>query len=158
MTDTPAATLKDTLHHDLTEAIRSRDELRSATLRMALTAVTNAEVAGKAHKTLSDDEVLQVLAKEAKKRKEAATAYRDANRPELADREDAELTVLEGYLPVQLDDAAIADLVAQAIAATGATGMTQMGLVMKAVTPLVAGRADGGRVAAVVRASLGQSR
>lgn len=151
MTDT---NLKATLQHDLTEAIRSRDQVRSATLRMALAAVMNAEVAGKQAVVLSDDEVSKVLAKEAKKRKESATAYTDAGRPELAERETAELAVLEEYLPAQLDDAELEAIVARAIAATGATGMPQMGQVMKAAQAEVAGRADGGRVAAAVKAGL----
>ncbi|MBK7611983.1 MAG: GatB/YqeY domain-containing protein [Actinomycetales bacterium] len=148
------STLKETLHADLTEAIRSRDAVVAATLRMALTAISTAETAGTSHRELSDDEVLKVLVKEGKKRREAATAYTAAGRPELAAREDAEYAVLEGYLPTQLTDEQIAALVAQAVAQTGATGMPQLGLVMKAVQPLVAGRAEGGRVAAAVRAAL----
>ncbi|GAA1897985.1 GatB/YqeY domain-containing protein [Lapillicoccus jejuensis] len=147
-------TLKETLRTDLTAAMKARDTTRSATLRMALTSVTNAEVAGDTAVELDDDAVLKVLAKEAKKRKEAATAYRDANRPELADKEEAELAVLEAYLPQQLGDDEVQELVRQAVAETGATGMAQMGLVMKTVQPLVAGRADGAKVAAAVRAAL----
>lgn len=147
-------TLKETLRTDLTTAMKARDTTRSATLRMALTSVTNAEVAGDTAVELDDDAVLKVLAKEAKKRKEAATAYRDANRPELADKEEAELAVLEAYLPQQLSDAEVEALVRQAVAETGATGMAQMGQVMKTVQPLVAGRADGATVAAAVRAAL----
>ena len=149
--------LKDTLRSDLTESIRARDTVRSATLRMALTAVTTEEVAGEVARTLTDDEVLKVLAKEAKKRKEAATAYAGADRPELAAKEEAELVVLEGYLPAQLRDEELAALVAEAVAQTGATGMAQLGLVMKVAQPLAAGRADGGRVAAAVRRALGAS-
>ena len=118
---------------------------------MVLTSITNAEVAGDEARELGDDEVLKVVAKEAKKRKEASTAFRDANRPELADTEDAELAVLEGYLPAQLGDDELRAIVERAVASTGATGMPQMGLVMKAAQVEVAGRADGGRVAAVVR-------
>lgn len=147
-------TLKDTLRTDLTAAMKARDTTRSATLRMALTSVTNAEVAGDTAVQLDDDAVLKVLAKEAKKRKEAATAYRDANRPELADKEEAELAVLEAYLPQQLGDDEVEELVRRAVAETGATGMAQMGQVMKTVQPLVAGRADGAKVAAAVRAAL----
>ena len=149
-----STTLKQTLQSDLTEAIRARDAVRSATLRMALAAVTNEEVAGKVARQLSDEDVLKVIAKEAKKRKEAVTAYTDASRPELADKEEAELAVLEGYLPEQLSDEELEALVAQAVAESGATGMPQMGLVMKTVQPLVAGRADGGRVAELVRKAL----
>lgn len=151
MTD---ASLKSTLQHDLQSAIRGRDQVRSATLRMALTAVTNEEVAGKQARTLSDDEVLKVLTKEAKKRREAAAAYDDAGRVELADRERSELHVLEGYLPAQLSDEELGQLVATAVADTGASGMPDMGKVMKTVQPLVAGRAEGGRVAAAVKAAL----
>lgn len=148
------STLKATLRTDLTEAIRSRDSVRAGTLRMALASVTNEEVAGTEARELTDDDVLKVLAKEAKKRREAFTAYTDAHRPELAAKEDAELAVLQAYLPAQLEDDELAALVAQALDDSGATGMPQMGLVMKAVQPLVAGRADGGRVAAEVRRAL----
>ena len=143
--------LKDSLRSDLTDAIRSRDQLRADTLRMVLTSVTTEEVAGTEARQLSDDEVLKVVAKEAKKRREASSAYTDAGRAELAAREDAELAVIEAYLPAQLGDEEIEALVAEAVAETGATGMPQLGLVMKTVQPRVAGRADGGRVAAIVR-------
>jgi uncharacterized protein YqeY len=146
--------LKATVQSDLTDAIRQRDTVRSGTLRLALTAITNEEVSGTEARELSDDEVLKVLAKEAKKRKEAATAYTDAARPELAAKEEAELLVLEAYLPAQLSDDELATIVATAIEQTGATGMPQLGQVMKAAQAVVAGRADGGRVAAVVKASL----
>jgi uncharacterized protein YqeY len=146
--------LKATVQSDLTDAIRQRDPVRSGTLRLALTAITNEEVSGTEARELSDDEVLKVLAKEAKKRKEAATAYTDAARPELAAKEEAELLVLEAYLPAQLSDDELATIVAAAIEQTGATGMPQLGQVMKAAQAVVAGRADGGRVAAVVKAAL----
>ncbi|MCE1177930.1 MAG: GatB/YqeY domain-containing protein [Micrococcales bacterium] len=146
--------LETTLHDDLTEAIRGRDQVRAGTLRMALAAISNEKVAGKVAKDLTDDETLKVLAKEAKKRKEAAAAYREADRPELADKEEAELVVLEAYLPAQLSDDELAAIVNEAIDLTGATGMQQMGQVMKAASAKVAGRADGGRVAAVVKAAL----
>lgn len=146
--------LKEKLRADLTEAIRGRDQVRAGTLRMALTSVTTEEVSGTQARELSDDEVLKVLAKEAKKRREAFTAYTDAGRDELAAQEDAELEVLKTYLPAQLDDSELEALVAQAVRETGATGMPQLGQVMKAVQPRVAGRADGGRVAAVVRKAL----
>ena len=149
------SSLKDTLRSDLTESIRERDELRSSTLRMALTSVTNEEVAGDQARELSDDEVLSLLVREAKRRREAATAYDDANRPELAERERAELVVIEGYLPAQLSDDELSALVADAIADTGAEGPRAMGQVMKAVQPKVAKRADGGRVSAEVRRQLG---
>ena len=143
--------LKDTLRSDLTDAIRGSDAVRAGTLRMVLTSVTTEEVAGTEARELSDDDVLKVIAKEAKKRREASTAYTGAGRPELAAKEDAELAIIETYLPAQLADEEIEALVAEAVAETGATGMPQMGQVMKAVQPRVAGRADGGRVAAVVR-------
>ena len=118
---------------------------------MVLTSVTTEEVAGTEARELSDDDVLKVIAKEAKKRREASTAYASAVRPELAAKEDAELAIIETYLPAQLADEEIEALVAEAVAETGATGMPQLGLVMKTVQPRVAGRADGGRVAAIVR-------
>ena len=148
MTD---STLKSTLRSDLHDAIRSQDKVRSGTLRMTLTAITNAEVAGTESKELTDDEVLKVIAKEAKKRKEASTAYVGAGRPELAETEDAELAVLEGYLPQQLGDDELERIVRDAVSSTGATGMAQMGQVMKAAQGEIAGRADGGRVAAIVK-------
>ena len=144
-------TLKARLQHDLHDAMRARDTVRSGTLRMTLTAITNAEVAGDEARELSDAEVQKVVAKEAKKRKEAAAAFTGAGRPELAATEEAELLVLEGYLPAQLDDEALREIVDRAVAATGATGMPQLGMVMKAAQGEGAGRADGGRVAAVVR-------
>ena len=144
-------TLKAQIQHDLHDAMRARDKVRSGTLRMTLTSITNAEVAGDEARELSDDEVLKVVAKEAKKRREASSAYTGAGRAELAAREEAELAVIEAYLPAQLTDEEIEALVAEAVAETGATGMPQLGLVMKTVQPRVAGRADGGRVAAIVR-------
>ena len=148
------STLKETFHTDLTAAIRARDAVVSGTLRMVLAAITMEEVAGKTARELSDAEVQKVVTKEAKKRKEAATAYTQAGRPELAAREAAELAVLERYLPQQLTAAEIEALVAEAVAETGATGMPQLGQVMKALQPRVAGRADGAAVAAAVRAAL----
>lgn len=152
------STLKQTLQADLTTSIKARDELSSATIRMVLTAITNEEVAGKEARTLSDDDVLTVLGREAKKRREAAEAYTAANRPELADRELAELGVIEKYLPQQMDEAeirAIVDAAVAEVAGTGATGGAAMGAVMKLVQPQVKGRADGGVVAAMVKSALG---
>ena len=146
--------LKEQLHTDLTAAIKGRDELTSATLRMALAAITNEEVAGKEARTLSDDEVVRVLQREVKKRREAAEAFAHGGRPELAERERAEGGVLEKYLPTQLTDEEVTSLVAEAIAESGATGQQQMGQVMKLIGPRVAGRAEGGRVAAEVRKQL----
>ncbi|MEP7331554.1 MAG: GatB/YqeY domain-containing protein [Terracoccus sp.] len=147
-------TLKQQLQSDLTEAMRARDQVRTGSLRMALSAVTTEEVAGKEHRDLTDDDVLKVLAKEAKKRREASEAYTGAHRPELAAREDAELAVLETYLPRQLSDDELTAIVTQAVAASGASGMPQMGLAMKAANAAVAGRAEGGRVAAIVKWAL----
>jgi uncharacterized protein YqeY len=154
MTEPGTSQLKSTLRADLHTSMREHDKVRSSTLRMALTAVTNEEVSGTTSRELSDDEVLKVLAKEAKKRREAATAYMEAKRPELAAKEEAELVFLEAYLPAQLSDAELQALVAQAIKEMGATGMPQMGMVMKAATTLVAGRAEGGRIAAMVKSAL----
>jgi uncharacterized protein YqeY len=148
------ASLKTRLHDDLTDAIRSRDELRTATLRMALAAITNEEVAGKQARVLSDDEVLRVLAREAKKRREAAEAFETGNRPEMAQRERAEGAVIDGYLPKQLDDEELRAVVAAAIQESGASGPSAMGVVMKVATAQVAGRAEGGRVAAEVKRQL----
>jgi uncharacterized protein YqeY len=144
-------TLKDQLHADLTDAMRARDAVRSGTLRMALTAITEGEVSGTEHHDLTDDDVLKVLTKEAKKRREASAAYRDAGRAELADKEDAELALLEAYLPKQLSEEELTTIVREAVAASGATGMPQLGLAMKAAQQAVAGRAEGGRVAAIVK-------
>jgi uncharacterized protein YqeY len=147
--------LKDRLQSDLTVAMKSRDELRAATLRMALTAVRNEEVAGKAARTLSDDEVVTVLMREAKKRREAAEAFDGGGRPDRADRERAEGEVLAEYLPEQLSDAELSALVTAAVQESGADGPRAMGQVMKVVGPRTVGRADGGRVAAEVRRQLG---
>jgi uncharacterized protein YqeY len=154
MTEPGTSQLKSTLRADLHTSMREHDKVRSSTLRMALTAVTNEEVSGTTSRELSDDEVRKVLAKEAKKRREAATAYMEAKRPELAAKEEAELVFLEAYLPAQLSDPELRALVARAINETGATGMPQMGMVMKAATTLVAGRAEGGRIAAMVKSAL----
>ena len=148
-------TLKERLREELTAAMKGRDELGAATLRMALTALSTEEVAGKAARALSDDEVVAVLGREAKKRREAAVAYDSANRPELAERERAELGVLEAYLPSQLGEAELRELVGAAVAESGAQGPRGMGAVMKLVSPRVAGRAEGARVAAEVRRQLG---
>jgi uncharacterized protein YqeY len=145
------STLKEQLQADLTTAMRERDQVRAGSLRMALTAVTTEEVAGKEHRELSDDDVLKVLTKEAKKRREAATAYTGAGRGELAAREEAELAILEAYLPRQLSDDELEAVVRDAVTASGAVGMPQMGLAMKAANTAVAGRAEGGRVASVVK-------
>jgi uncharacterized protein YqeY len=146
--------LKDRLRGDLTAAMKARDEVRTRTLRMALTSVSTEEVAGPAARQLGDDEILRVLAREAKRRREAADAFEGAGRHDQAAAERAEESVLAGYLPAQLVDADIQAIVATAIAETGASGPASLGQVMKAVTPRIAGRAEGGRVAAEVRRQL----
>lgn len=147
--------LKEQLQSDLTVAMKARDELSAATLRMALTALTNEEVAGKQARVLSDDEVITVLTREAKKRREAAEAFDNAGRAELADRERAEGEVLAAYLPAQLSDDELTELVRAAVSESGAADAKAMGQVMKLLQPQVAGRAEGGRVAAEVRRQLG---
>jgi uncharacterized protein YqeY len=146
--------LKSRLQADLTTAMKARDELTLATLRMLLTAVTTEEVAGSTARELSDEEVLRVIGREAKKRREAAEAFADAGRAEQSQRELAEETVLARYLPSQLEDAELADLVSAAITEAGATEARQLGLVMKLLTPRIAGRADGKRVSTEVRRQL----
>ncbi|MCF8529828.1 MAG: GatB/YqeY domain-containing protein [Candidatus Nanopelagicales bacterium] len=151
------APLKAQLQADLTAAIKSRNELASSTLRMVLTAVTNEEVSGKEVRVLSNEDVLTVLTREAKKRKESAAAYADAQRPELADRENAELAVITAYLPEQISEEELNAIVAAAVATvaeSGTTGGAALGAVMKIVQPQVKGRADGGAVAAKVKAAL----
>lgn len=149
--------LKDRLRTDLTASIKARDALRSSTLRMVLSAITNAEVAGKEQRELSDDDVIGVLSTEAKKRREAATAFDDAGRDDSAVKERAEAEVIIGYLPAQLSEAEVVDLVTSAIASLGVAGdgMRAMGKVMGALQPRVKGRADGGVVSAEVRRQLG---
>ena len=148
------AELKERLRADLNAAMRARDQVRMRTLRMALTSITNEEVAGASARDLTDDEVLKVLTREARKRREAAEIFSAAGRSDQAAAERAEGDVLAGYLPAQLSDDELAALVDAAIAETGARGMAAMGQVMKTVTPRVAGRADGARVAAEVRRRL----
>lgn len=151
------AELKDRLRSDLTAAIKARDEVRSSTIRMVLTAITNAEVAGKEARELSDEEVVGVLSTEAKKRREAATAFEDGGRTEMAAKERAEAVVLADYLPEQLTEEEVVAIVTAAIEQTGAAGegMRAMGKVMGVVQPQVKGRADGSAVAAEVRRQLG---
>jgi len=149
--------LKVSLQNDLTAAIRAKDQLTTGTLRMVLSAITNEEVSGKSARELSDQEVVTVLNREAKKRKEAATAFHDAQRSELADRERAELEVLAKYLPKELSQEALAAIISAAVAevtATGQSGPSAMGAVMKIVSPQVTGRADGAAVATAVKAAL----
>lgn len=146
--------LKERLRTDLNAAMRARDQVRLRTLRMALTSITNEEVSGNAARELSDDEIMRVLTREAKRRREAADAFEAAGRADQAAAERAEGDVLAGYLPAQLTDEELASMVSAAITETGAAGMQGMGKVMKTVTPQVAGRADGARVAAEVRRQL----
>jgi uncharacterized protein len=148
------AELKERLRADLNAAMRARDQVRMRTLRMALSSITNEEVAGTSARVLSDEEVMKVLTREARKRREAAEAFGAAGRAEQAAAERAEGEVLAGYLPAQLTDEELSALVAAAIADTGASGMPGMGQVMKTLTPRVAGRAEGARVAAEVRRRL----
>ncbi|HEY5980418.1 MAG TPA: GatB/YqeY domain-containing protein [Microlunatus sp.] len=154
MTDQPG--LKQQLRTDLTAAMKARDKVRSGTLRMVLTAITEAEVSGRESHELSEQQVLDVVIKEAKKRREAEEAYATADRPELAEKERAEAAVLADYLPQQLTPDQVAALVAEAIASTGAAelGLKGMGKVMGVITPQTKGKADGGAVAAEVRRQL----
>lgn len=146
--------LKERLQGDLTEAIRSRDELRSGTIRMVLTAITNEEVSGKSARVLADAEIITVLSREAKKRREAADAFKDAGHADRSERETSEGRVITEYLPEQLSEDEVKKIIADAITETGAAGPAGMGLVMKAIQPKVAGKADGGVVSGLVKAAL----
>jgi len=148
--------LKEKLQADLTDAIRSRNEVVSGTVRMLLAAITNEEVAGKAAKVLTDAEIITVLSREAKKRREAVEAYTQAKRDDLASKERAEAAVIANYLPEQLSEDEIKKLIADAIAETGAKGPAGMGLVMRVLQPKIAGKADGGVVSGLVKAALAQ--
>mgnify|MGYP002631610919 FL=1 len=148
--------LKEKLQADLTDAIRSRNEVVSGTVRMLLAAITNEEVAGKAAKVLTDAEIITVLSREAKKRREAVEAYTQAKRDDLAGKEKAEAAVIANYLPEQLSEGEIKKLIADAIAETDAKGPAGMGLVMKVLQPKIAGKADGGVVSGLVKAALAQ--
>jgi uncharacterized protein YqeY len=146
--------IKEQLKKDLTEAIRGRDEITSGTIRMVLTAITNEEVAGKEARVLSDEEIITVLSREAKKRREAAEAFENAGRADKSALEKSEGEVIAKSLPAQLSEADIAAIIAEAIASTGAQGPGDMGKVMGAVKPKIAGKADGGVVSALVKAAL----
>ncbi len=146
--------LKETLKSDLTEAIRSSDKVVSGTIRMVLTAITNEEVSGKEARVLSDDEIITVLSREAKKRREAAEEFAKANRPDKSAEEKAEGEVIAKYLPAQLTEDDIKKLIAAAVASTGAAGPGDMGKVMGAIKPQIAGKADGSLVSALVKAAL----
>jgi uncharacterized protein YqeY len=146
--------LKEKLQSDLTDAIRSQDSVKSGTIRMLLAAITNEEVAGKSARVLSDAEVITVLSREAKKRREAVEAYTNAKRDDLANKEKEEAAVIALYLPEQLSEADIKKLIAEAIAETNASGPAGMGLVMKVLQPKIAGKADGGVVSSLVKEAL----
>jgi len=146
--------IKEQLKKDLTEAIRGRDEITSGTIRMVLTAITNEEVAGKEARVLSDEEIITVLSREGKKRREAAEAFENAGRADKSALEKSEGEVIAKYLPAQLSEADIAAIIADAITSTGAQGPGDMGKVMGAVKPKIAGKADGGLVSALVKAAL----
>jgi uncharacterized protein len=146
--------LKAQLKADLTAAMKARDELSTATLRMLLSAISTEEVSGSSARELTDDEVLKVIGREAKKRREAAEAFQGAGRDEQAKRELDEQAVLNRYLPSQLSDAELSALVADAVRESGATEPRQMGQVMKLLTPRVAGRSDGKRLSDEVRRQL----
>ncbi|KGA08253.1 MAG: GatB/YqeY domain-containing protein [actinobacterium acIB-AMD-7] len=148
--------LKEKLQSDLTDAIRAKDAVKSGTIRMLLAAITNEEVAGKAAKVLSDAEVITVLSREAKKRREAVEAYTNAKRDDLANKEKDEAAIITLYLPEQLSEADIKQLISEAIAQTNAAGPAGMGLVMKVLQPKIAGKADGGLVSSLVKAALSQ--
>ena len=148
--------LKEKLQSDLIDAIRSKDAVKSGTIRMLLAAITNEEVAGKSAKVLSDAEVITVLSREAKKRREAVEAYTNAKRDDLANKEKEEAAVIALYLPEQLSEADIKKLIVDAIAETNAAGPAGMGLVMKVLQPKIAGKADGGVVSSLVKAALSQ--
>ena len=148
--------LKEKLQSDLTEAIRGRAEVKSGTIRMLLAAITTEEVSGKEARVLTDAEIITVLSREAKKRREAVEAYVAAKRTDLADKEKAEGEVIAEYLPAQLSEDEIKKMIADAIAETGAAGPSGMGSVMKVLSPKIAGKADGGVVSGLVKAALGQ--
>ena len=146
--------LKEKLQNDLTEAMRARDEVRSSTIRMVLTAIKNEEVSGKEARDLSDAEVITVLSRDAKKRREATEAFEQAGAADRAANEKAEGVIIAEYLPVQLSESEIKELISSAIAESGATGPQQIGQVMKLIQPKIAGRADGGIVSSLVKAAL----
>lgn len=146
--------IKETLKNDLTEAIRSSDKLVSGTIRMVLTAITNEEVAGKEARVLSNDEIITVLSREAKKRREASDEFAKAGRDEKAAEEKAEGEVIARYLPAQLSEDDIKKLIEAAVASTGAAGPADMGKVMGAIKPQIAGKADGALVSSLVKAAL----
>ena len=150
--------LKEKLQNDLTSAMRARDEVRSSTIRMILTSIKNEEVSGKEARELSESEIITVLSREAKKRREAAEAFEQAGAKDRAEMEKAEGGVIAEYLPKQLSEAEIKTLIASAIQESGANSPAQMGLVMKSLQPKIAGKADGGTVSALVKAALSEGK
>ena len=146
--------LKEKLQSDLTDSMRNRDEIRSSTLRMILTSIKNEEVSGKEARELTDSELITVLSREAKKRREAAEAFDQAGAKDRADTERAEGSIIAEYLPKQLSEDEIRGLISLAIRETGASSPSQMGLVMKSLQPKIAGKADGALVSSLVKAAL----
>ena len=147
--------LKEKLQADLTDAIKARNETKAGTIRMVLAAITTEEVSGKQARVLTDAEIITVLSREAKKRREAIDAYATANRADLVAKEKSESDVISAYLPEQLSDSEIEKLVQDAISQTGASGPSGMGQVMKFLQPKIAGKANGGKVSAIVKKALG---
>ena len=153
------AELKSRIRADLTQAMKSKDKLRTATLRLLLAAIQTEEVSGKEARELSDEEVIKVLARESRKRGESAEIYTQNGRGELAAAEHAEARIIDEYLPTPLTEAELADVVDTAIAEVAEAigerpGMKQMGQVMKAATSIAAGKANGGRLSAAVKERL----
>ena len=146
--------LKNKLQSDLNEAIKSRNTVVAETIRMVLSAITNEEVAGKEKKELSDAEVITVLTREAKKRREAAEAFEQGGRTDRAAAERAEGEVIASYLPEQLTEDEVKKLISETIAAVGASGPADMGKVMGSLKSKVAGKADGAMVSSLVKAAL----
>ena len=151
-------TLKDRIKFDITEAMKAREEAKLSTLRMVLSALQNAEVAGDEAIVLTDDQAIAVLRSEAKKRAESAQIYADAGRTDAATKERSEQAIIEAYLPAAMSDEDVAKIVAEEVAnaaAAGATGGKAMGAVVKAVRERVGASADGGKIAALVKSALG---
>ena len=149
--------LKSRIQADITEALRSGDDLLKSTLRMALAAIMNAEVAGAQATVLTDDQIINLLRSEVKKRAESAEIYAAAGRTELATKETQEMVIIETYLPAAMDAAALASIVAEEVAnaaANGQEGARAMGAVIKAVKERVGAQADGSAIAAAVKSAL----
>jgi uncharacterized protein YqeY len=146
--------LKEKLQADLTSSMRNRDDVRSSTIRMILTSIKNEEVSGKEVRELKESELITVLSREAKKRREAAEAFDQAGAKDRAETERAEGAIIAEYLPKQLSESEVKDLIEAAIRETGANSPAQMGLVMKNLQPKIAGKADGALVSSLVKAAL----